>query len=145
MRYLIIICLFLAGCSLQEWCYDKYPPKVEKKTDTVYKYKDTIIHYGIPDTIKRVDTVIIEKGLSQSEKLQAETDYCFSYSQVIDGRLYHDLEQREVKIDSVLTKLVTITETEICEIEINKLYWWQTALMYFGGLFIVYLIIRAIF
>lgn len=128
--------------------------QTETRTDTVTVKRDSIIIH------ERIDTV--EIALPQSSQLveiPIEHDtvsvlsdrYYTSVAAVFDGRLRHSLRSNpgatltgaatvhdtvKVYVDSTMVNNHS-SHSEIKEVPVNRLYWWQKALMFLGGVGVV--------
>lgn len=124
------------------------------KTDTVTIKRDSIIIH------ERIDTVEIALPQSvQTIEIPIEHDtvsvltdkYYTSVAAVFDGRLRHSLRSNpgatltgtavvhdtvKVYVDSTMINNQS-SHSEIKEVPVNRLYWWQKALMFLGGVGIV--------
>lgn len=98
-------------------------------TNTKIEYKDRFlydsiyIHDSIFTLIKN-DTVYISKN--------KETNHLVNKTDTI-------VKTDTIKVPVEITK--TVTKTETCVNEVNKLYWWQKILMSIGGIVFVLIII----
>ena len=98
-------------------------------TNTKIEYRDRFlydsiyIHDSIFTLIKN-DTVYISKN-KETNRLVNKTDTI--------------IKTDTIKVPVEITK--TVTKTETCVNEVNKLYWWQKILMSIGGIVFVLIII----
>ena len=98
-------------------------------TNTKIEYRDRFlydsiyVHDSIFTLIKN-DTVYISKN-KETNRLVNKTDTI--------------IKTDTIKIPVEITK--TVTKTETCVNEVNKLYWWQKILMSIGGIVFVLIII----
>lgn len=157
MKNLIIILSLLvtfSACNMKQYCHDRYPP--ETITETEYEkqivYRDTLIYINVkPDTVFQKDTVFVKKGVLQSNRLVADTEYCEGWAQVVNGNLLHELSQKESKIEELLQiKEKTTTKTEYKQVKVEvpaDLSWWQQTMIRAGYalLVLIMLVITGIF
>lgn len=144
MKKLLILLVVMNGwsCITERKCADRFPPEVNEITKAVTIYRDTTIFVYIkPDTVHRVDTVYVDKfGLVQSSVSYLQTEYAWGRAWIKDSRLFHDVGQFDSKIAETIKGA---TKTEIQYVyretikEVNILKWWQTILMWAGGLMFV--------
>ena len=115
----LVFCLMITLCS---GCKTRYitqeVPIVVHERDSIYKVNtlqvhDTLIYRDSVFHMIKGDTVLIERW----HNLQA-----INHVARVDT-VYKD---RNVEVP------VTVTKTEVCEV--NKLHWWQQALMWLGAL-----------
>jgi hypothetical protein len=115
----LVFCLMITLCS---GCKTRYitqeVPVVVHERDSIYKVNtlqvhDTLIYRDSVFHMIKGDTVLIERW----HNLQA-----INHVARVDT-VYKD---RNVEVP------VTVTKTEVCEV--NKLHWWQQALMWLGAL-----------
>ena len=98
-------------------------------TNTKIEYRDRFlydsiyVHDSIFTLIKN-DTVYISKN-KETNRLVNKTDTI--------------IKTDTIKVPVEITK--TVTKTETCVNEVNKLYWWQKILMSIGGIVFVLIII----
>jgi hypothetical protein len=147
---IILIAILLPSCVTKRACERKFPPRVETITNTVTIVKDSIITITLPgDTVHSRDTVYIgSDGLVNSRIVENDTEYCYSFARVLNGILITELRQKESEIKKLIegaVKIVTVEKEVSRIVEVNRLKWWQTALMWMGGaliLIVVYHIFR---
>jgi hypothetical protein len=146
---LLIVSISFSGCRTT-----RVVTETVTKTDTVTVKRDSIIIHD------RIDTVEIE--LPQSVmyvEIPVEHDtvsilsdkYYTSTAAVFDGRLRHSLRSNpgatitgaalvhdtvKVYVDSTMINNQS-HHGEIKEVPVNHLHWWQTALMWIGGISII--------
>lgn len=146
---LLIVSISFSGCRTT-----RVVTETVTKTDTVTVKRDSIIIHD------RIDTVEIE--LPQSVmyvEIPVEHDtvsilsdkYYTSTAAVFDGRLRHSLRSNpgatitgaalvhdtvKVYVDSTMINNQS-HHSEIKEVPVNHLHWWQNALMWAGGISIV--------
>jgi hypothetical protein len=150
---LVFFALLLSGCVTQKRCDQKFPPQLITSdsviTNTITIYRDTTIYVYLPgDTVYDTVHVTIENGIANSRPSIHETDLAWSKAQVVDGRLIHELIQK----DSVLARVIenairesaTTTDrnrikTEI--IEKNYVTGWQWFQIWMGRLFGIILLL----
>lgn len=118
-KLLLFIPLLLIACTTTK--YVQVPVETIKKEYITNTVIDSIIEKDSIDRFISGDTLIIYKEHTK-----------FKYINKIDTIIKQD----------TITKVVTITEEKVKEV--NKIYWWQKALMYLGlltGLLIIMYII----
>ena len=116
--------LCLCGCKTRKEIQTEYV--YVERTDTLTQTKWITDRVVISDSVfiwQKGDTVFIkEKHSEKSNKEKADTIYKVKIETQIE---YKDREIETVK-------------------EVNRLYWWQTALMWMGGIGLLILILIAI-
>lgn len=120
VKYLILLLGLLAvlqGCKTKE--YIEVPVEVEKvKIEYVHKLDSIYLHDSIfTQIVQRGDTIFVDR-------------YKFKVKEVYKTDTIH-------QIDSI-PKIVEVKTKEI--VEVNKLYSWQKALMWTGGVGILILL-----
>ena len=98
-------------------------------TNTKIEYRDRFLHDSIYVhdsifTLIKGDTVYIYKN-KETNRLVNKTDTI--------------IKTDTIKVPVEITK--TVTKTETCVNEVNKLYWWQKILISIGGIVFVLIII----
>ena len=98
-------------------------------TNTKIEYRDRFLYDSIYIhdsifTLIKDDTVYISKN-KETNRLVNKTDTI--------------IKTDTIKVPVEITK--TVTKTETCVNEVNKLYWWQKILMSIGGIVFVLIII----
>lgn len=98
-------------------------------TNTKIEYRDRFLYDSIYVhdsifTLIKDDTVYISKN-KETNRLVNKTDTI--------------IKTDTIKVPVEITK--TVTKTETCVNEVNKLYWWQKILMSIGGIVFVLIII----
>lgn len=113
---LIVIVATFTGCVTQRRCYNKFPPDVMiirkdsiiRTTNTVFR--DTTIYIQLPAEVKySTDTVTIVNGIIQSSKSHLFTSFADSWAWVQNGRLYHDLVQKDTLIGYEVKDAIRMT------------------------------------
>lgn len=146
---LIIISISVSSCRTT-----RIITEIVTKTDTVTVKRDSIIVHD------RIDTVEIELPQSVMHvEIPVEHDtvsilsdkYYTSTAAVLDGRLRHSLRSNpgatltgtaqvhdtvKVYVDSTMINNHS-SHSEMKEVPVNRLYWWQKALMWVGVIAIV--------
>ena len=114
-RFLVpvmLLLLVLSGCKTQRQIQAEYV--YAEKTDTLTQFKWRVDSINVHDSIVTLikgDTVQIEKWhTAYKERLRVDT------------------------VEKVRTETVFQTRTETKVQEVNRLYWWQKALMWIGGI-----------
>ena len=134
---LLTVTLALTSCRTVKYIDRTVVDSIEIEvpiTNTKIEYKDRFLYDSIYVhdsifTLIKGDTVYISKN--------KETNRLINKADTI-------IKTDTIKIPVEITK--TVTKTEIQVKEVNKLYWWQKSLMYFGLIVlisgIVFLIIK---
>lgn len=124
------------------------------RTDTVTVKRDSIIIHERIDTVEIAlpqSSQVIEIPIEHDTVSVLTDRYYTSVAAVFDGRLRHSLRSNP---GATLTGAATVHDTvkvyvdstminnhsnhsEIKEVPVNHLYWWQKALMFLGGVGIV--------
>lgn len=122
---LIVAVLMLSGCITRERCLNRFPPQISDSIqiirETVETIRDTTITVEIPGEVRlRVDTVYSDPktGQSKSEKSFLETSLAWSSAEVKDGKLFHELHQRDTTIEFRLEN--AIREVDRLEKELRQ-------------------------
>ena len=128
--------------------------QTETRTDTVTVKRDSIIIHERIDTVEIAlpqSSQVIEIPIEHDTVSVLADRYYTSVAAVFDGRLRHSLRSNP---GATLTGAATVHDTvkvyvdstminnhsnhsEIKEVPVNHLYWWQKALMFIGGVGIV--------
>ena len=128
--------------------------QTETRTDTVTVKRDSIIIHERIDTVEIAlpqSSQVIEIPIEHDTVSVLADRYYTSVAAVFDGRLRHSLRSNP---GATLTGAATVHDTvkvyvdstminnqhqhsEIKEVPVNRLYWWQKALMFIGGIGIV--------
>ena len=134
---MLLLTLMLSGCSMKEYCADRYPPQITTKTKTDTVFAPRLIHVPFPgDTIYVTDTVLVTEGIAHMPLKTINTELCRAEAWI----QYNTHEMELIQKDTVLEKIVdnaimeattTITETEVKEDE-KDLSWWQTLFIWVG-------------
>lgn len=112
----IILILLISGCVTQRKCDRKYPAQssvtvkdsIIRTTNTVYR--DTTVYVYIKGETKySTDTVYIKNGLAYSKKNHLMTSFADSWAWVENGRLYHELIQKDTLIGQKVKDAVRLT------------------------------------
>lgn len=119
MKNLILLILsitLLSGCVTQERCSRKFPPEIVTiRTDSIIRttetvYRDTTIYIHMPGEVQySTDTVTILNGIIQSERNHLFTTFADSWAWVQNGRLYHELIQKDTLIGYEVQDAIRIT------------------------------------
>jgi len=155
--------LILASVIILTAC--KTPKVIEKHyrdsihtSNTVIKYRDTVINVQLPPQIKIVhDTVIIYKDGKPwtSNILKAETDFAMAFAQIILGKLTLRIENKEqvsiylknaIKetIKELTTSVKNDNQTEKIVVE-YQMRWWQKIFFWIGFICVIIAIVFVIF
>lgn len=128
--------------------------QTETRTDTVTVKRDAIIIHERIDTVEIAlpqSSQVIEIPIEHDTVSVLADRYYTSVAAVFDGRLRHSLRSNPgatltgaatvhdtVKVNASLTRINNHSNhSEIKEVPVNHLYWWQKALMFIGGIGIV--------
>lgn len=163
MKNLILLLLsltLLSGCVTQDRCSRKFPPETKIiRTDSIIRttetvYRDTTIYIRLPGEVKySTDTVTIVNGINQSRKNYLFTSFADSWAWVQNGRLYHELIQKDTLIGCEVQDAIRITweraeryykEQQQTVVTTNKVPLFYKILSIIAGLFIVYYILRLV-
>ena len=137
MKYLLLILtvVIFSSCMTQKRCAERFPPQIVKETETITEivYRDTTVYVQIPaDTVKLTDTmyVYLTPEGHQTRLSELHTELSFSTAQVVDGRLRHELFQKETEIERVIRNAIkensTHTTTTVDVIhEVPYVTWWH--------------------
>jgi hypothetical protein len=144
---LLLIASGWQSCATQKRCNKKYPPQVITSdsviTNTITIYRDTTIYVYLPgDTVRDTIEVVVKEGIANSRPSIHETDLSWSKAQVVDGRLIHELIQKDSVlarvIDNAIRESAIITDRTRIEtkiIEKNFVSSWQWFQIWLGRLF----------
>ena len=118
MKYLlfILVAVLFSSCLTQRRCAEKFPPQIVTETETVKEivYRDTTIYIHVPaDTVYLTDTMYIyvtSQGY-QTRLSELHTDLSWSTAQVVDGRLRHEIFQKEMEIERVIKNAIQDNST----------------------------------
>lgn len=112
----IAILLLFTGCITQSKCDRKFPPEVMViRTDSIIHtketiYRDSLIYIHLPgEKVKSTDTVYVVNGLVYSKKNYIFTSFAESWAWVENGRLYHELTQKDTLVGQEVKNAVRIT------------------------------------
>lgn len=127
MKYILILIIpFILGCGVTK----TVTVPVETKREEYVSKKEESIQY-ITDSIFIKDSIYIkERGdtvFYYKTSVQEQVKYLDKFIHKIDTFLVHD----SIEIP------IPVTTT----VEVNVLHWWQKALMFMGGVFLLLLII----
>lgn len=163
MKNLILFLLsvtLLSGCVTQDRCSRKFPPEtITIRTDSIIRttetvYRDTTIYIHMPGEVQHsTDTVTILNGIIQSGRNHLFTTFADSWAWVQNGRLYHELTQKDTLIGYEVQDAIRITweraeryykEQQQTVVTTNKVPLFYKILSIIAGLFIVYYILRLV-
>lgn len=106
MKYLvhIIFVLMLGSCSMKKYCSERFPPSTITRDSISYIentiVRDTTIFVPIPfEQVKDSVDIDTVSGFTYST---LTTSFAWSYATIINGKLYHYLQQK----DSLIAKLI---------------------------------------
>jgi len=154
MKYIITIIgmLLLSGCVTERACQRKFPPQIItvdsiiQTTETIYR--DTTIFVQLPaDTVRDTVEVAVLNGISNSRPSIHETDLAWSKAQVINGKLFHELIQKDSVLARVIENAIRESSTNTQETKIitkvvkeNYITGWQWFQIWTGRILAVLLI-----
>jgi hypothetical protein len=114
-------------------------------------YRDTIITIHLPGEkiTSPGDTVYIDRitKLPNSRRSTLNTSIASSWAQVVDGKLLHELQQKDTVLERIIANAIrehsTHTVKEVVrEKVVYKVRWWQVPLMWIGAVALLLLAIR---
>ena len=159
----ILLVVTLSGCVTEKKCNKKYPPEVMviyrdsiiRERTTVYR--DTTIYVYIKGEKEySTDTVYMDGGIIWSTKNHLFTSFADSWAWVENGRLYHELIQKDTLIGQEVKDAVRLTweraeryynksEVQVkTERYIPKWAWWCFWISVASAAFCVYKVYRLI-
>ena len=100
------------------------------------RVKNVYIHDTVfvkPDTVVKSDTVIYYRGLINSRRIHAETDYASAWSQVVNSRIRLQLIQNDTAVARLLKKKIQIKEVYKTRTKVIKewrVHWYHTAALW---------------
>ena len=135
-KFIFLLLPFLVSCK----CLPEVIHTVH--TDTKVEYRDTTIYVTLPgDTVHQTDSILVYKdpvtgGLTSAPSF-LRTKIARSYAQIVNGLLRHELIQEDLELelfikDAIQKHSTHTIETKVIKEEVNRLKWWQTALIYLG-------------
>ena len=154
--------ILFTACKPQKVIIERYYTKDSTSTKTKETiYRDTNITVNLPkQEIIVIDTNIYYNSISQpvtSQKLTVETDYAKAYSQIIQGRLQLQIENKDSAKIYIKNAIKEVFENEIknivekysekkeVEIIINKLTFWQKIIQFIGYIGFIILILILVY
>ncbi len=149
----LITMLLLASCNMQKYCAEKYPPseKVRDSISYVEKliYRDTTIFLKIAGESK-VDTLYIG-SIFDSAVSELETSLAYSKAFFINGKLIHNLRQKDSIFSLLIQKAikehstVEYKEREVIKVEVkNILTGWQHTQIYAAWILAIVLLVGSL-
>ena len=121
-----IVMLVLVCCS----CRTKYI------TNTEYKEVPVVMHDTIAQNIWRIDTTIVKDSVYFA--IKGDTVFKERYNTKWRIKVSRDTINKVVEKPVEVIRNSVKTETK----EVNRLYWWQKALMIIGGASLIYLLVQ---
>ena len=128
---------------MQRWCAERYPPQTESiisYRDTII-YRDSIIFVKVPlDTVYQKDTVYVEEGIAQMDRVRIETDLAFAEAEIVDSEHSLWLEHKEAEIAELIEKAVTerssvTTVSKTVIVPEHYTTWWDEFWIKMGKIF----------
>jgi len=112
--------------------------------ETITELRDTTIFFYVPaDTVS--DTLFVffdDNGLVNSKPSTLDTEFASSWAQVVQGKLYHDLVQKEKELAATIkdaiqkhSKIEYKAVIKTIEKEVNRLTGWQKFFIIIGKVF----------
>jgi len=157
----IILILLISGCVTQRRCDRKFPAQssvtvkdsIIRTTNTVYR--DTTVYVYIKGETKySTDTVYIKNGMAYSRKDHLMTSFADSWAWVQNGRLYHELIQKDTLIGQQVKDAVRLTweraerfytknDVQVEEVRVVPWWaWWCLAISVLSVSFISFKIVK---
>lgn len=160
--YLVLVVIIFTACKPQKVIIERYYTKDSTSTKTKETiYRDTNITVNLPkQEITVIDTNIYYNSISQpvtSQKLTAETDYAKAYSQIIQGRLQLQIENKDSAKIYIKNAIKEVFKSEIknivekysekkeVEVVVNKLTFWQKIIQFIGYIGFIILILILVY
>ena len=160
--YLLLVVILFTACKPQKVIVERYYTKDSTSTKTKETiYRDTNITVNLPkQEITVIDTNIYYNSISQpvtSQKLTAETDYAKAYSQIIQGRLQLQIENKDSAKIYIKNAIKEVFESEIknivekysekkqVEVTTNELTWWQKFIQFLGYILLIVIIFSVVY
>lgn len=153
--YMFLVVIIFTACKPQKVIIERYYTKDSTATKTKETiYRDTNITVNLPkQEVVIIDTNIYYNSISvpvTSQKLTVETDYAKAYSQIIQGRLQLQIENKDsAKIyiknaikevfESEIKSLIEKSKEETKEI-VNYLTFWQKVIQVLGYILLIVII-----
>lgn len=101
--FLLLLILFtFVGCSMKKYCADRYPPTPLVRDSISYIentiVRDTTVFVPIPfEQVKDSVDIDTVSGFTYST---LTTSFAWSYASIINGKLYHYLQQKDTLIEA---------------------------------------------
>lgn len=121
---LVVLALVLCSC------------KTRYITQTEYKEVPVVMHDTIAKNIWRIDTTIVKDSVYFAVK--GDTVFKERYNTKWHIKVAHDTINKVVEKPVEVIHNSVKTETK----EVNRLYWWQKALMLIGGASLIYFFVK---
>jgi hypothetical protein len=133
-------------CELAQfrWGCNQSSDSIMIITETITEFSDTTIYFHVPaDTVR--DTLFVffdDNGLVNSKPSTLETEFASSWAQVVQGKLYHDLVQKEKELEATIkdaiqkhSKIEYKAVVKTIKTEVNRLTGWQKFFIIIGKVF----------
>jgi hypothetical protein len=150
---IVLTILSLTSCNMQKYCAERFPSpeRVRDSISYIEKviYRDTTIYLTVAGESK-VDTLYVE-SIFDSAVSQLETSLAYSKAFFFNGKLIHNLRQKDSVLSFLLEKAIkehsTIEykEREIIKVELkNVLTGWQYTQMYAAWILAVVILVGSL-
>lgn len=151
---IVVLALLMISISLSSCRTTRIITETVTKTDTVTVKRDSIIIHDRIDTVEielPQSVMYVEIPISNDTTSELSDKYYTSTAAVLDGRLRHTLRSNpgatltgaalvhdtvKVYVDSTMINNQS-HHSEIKEVPVNHLHWWQTTLMWIGVISII--------
>lgn len=161
MIFVALAALLLTACVTEKRCNRLYPPEtivirkdsIIRTTETIYR--DTTVYVHIPgETVTETKTVYLTEGVMWSDKSHLFTSFADTWAYVENGKLIHDLVQKDTLIQKTLDNAIRVTwvkaqqfysREETKTVEVNKLTRWQKFYVVMGRIFFFSIIAALIY
>ena len=105
-------------------------------TQTEYKELPVVMHDTIAQNIWRIDTTIVKDSVYFA--IKGDTIYKERYNTLWKIKVAHDTINKVVEKPVEVVRHSFKDETK----EVNRIYWWQKALMIIGGASLIYFVVQ---
>ena len=105
--------------------------KTKYITETEYKEVPVVMHDTVAQNIWRIDTTIVKDSVYFA--IKGDTIYKERYNTKWRIKVAHDTINKVVEKPVEVLRTSIKTETK----EVNRLHWWQKALMWIGGIGVI--------
>lgn len=148
----LVLLPFTLSCNMQKYCNKRFPPEVIRKDSVRFIdrviVKDTLIYVLVPDEVKW-DTVFVDSLGSASSTL--ETSFAKSKAFILNGKLIHELTQKDSLIASLIKGGIKVRYIESFEVSRetsvivkNELTGWQTFQINLAWILAIILVLQAL-